>query len=100
MRRIIEEGSWPAAWRIQFLMPLYKRKAVSNPENYQAINLTAQISKAVERYMCPWFRRLLEDCAFGQAQFAYFASDTARDAVLYYVLAKIAEMNRGNKVGM
>ena len=100
IRRIIAEGSWPEAWTIHWLMPLYKRKAVSNPENYRAINLTAQISKAVERFLCPWFGPLLEDRAFGQAQFAYRKRHGARDAVLYYVLSWIAEMNVGNKVGI
>ena len=83
IRRIIAEGSWPSAWRIHWLMPLYKRKAVSNPENYRAINLTAQISKAVERYLCPWFGPLPEDRAFGQAQFAYRKRHEAHYAVLY-----------------
>ena len=73
---------------------------MSNPDNYRAINLTAQISKAVERYLCPWFGPLLEDRAFGQAQFAYRKRHGARDAVLYYVLSWIAEMNVGNKVGI
>ena len=54
-RRIIAEGSWTAALKIHWLMALYKRKAVSNSENDRAINLTAEISKAVERYLCPWF---------------------------------------------
>ena len=71
IRRIIAQCFWPNAWTIHWLFPLYKRKAVSNPENYRAINLTAQISKAVERFLHPFFGKVLEDNAFGQAQFAY-----------------------------
>ena len=48
IRRIISQGMWPTAWITHWLMPLYKRKAVSNPDNYKAINLTAQISEAAE----------------------------------------------------
>ena len=90
IRRIIAEGSWPAARKIHRLMALHKRKAVSHPDNYPAINLTAQISKAVERYLCPWFGQLLENRAFGQAPFAYRKRHGARDVVLYYVLPWIA----------
>ena len=77
-----------------------ERKAVSNPENYRAINLTAQISKAVERYLCRWIGQLLEDRAFGHAQFAYRKRHGARDAVLYYVRTWIATLNVGNEISV
>ena len=66
-------------------MPSYKRKSVSKPNNYRAINLTAQISTAAERYLSPFFVPVLEAQAFGQAQFAYRKRSGARDAVLYHV---------------
>ena len=98
IRRIIAEGFWPTAWIIHWLMPLYKRKSVSDPNNYRAINLTAQISKAVERYLSPFFVPVLEARAFGQSQFAYRKSHGARDAVLFYVLSWIAGLNDGHKI--
>ena len=67
IRRIMAEGFWPTAWTIHWLMPLYKRKSVSDPNNYRAINLTAQISKAVERYLSSFFVPVLEARAFGQS---------------------------------
>ena len=100
IRRIIAHGMWPSAWTVHWLMPLHKRKAVSNPDNYRAINLTAQISKAVERFLRPFFGPQLEDKAFGQAQFAYRKRHGARDAVLYYVLSWIAGLNDGKKIGV
>ena len=100
IRRIIAHGMWPSAWTVHWLMPLHKRNAVSNPDNYRAINLTAQISKAVERYLRPLFGPQLEDKAFGQAQFAYRKRHGARDAVLYYVLSWIAGLNDGKKIGV
>ena len=51
IRRIIALGFVQTARTIHWLMPLYTGKVVSDPENYCAINLTAQISKAVERYL-------------------------------------------------
>ena len=100
IRRIIALSFWPTAWTIHWLMPLYKRKAVSDPENYRAIKLTAQISKAAERYLCPFFGPILEERAFGHAQFAYRKRHGARDAVLYYVLSWIDGLNEGNKIGI
>ena len=82
------------------MLPLYKKKSVSNPENYRAINLTAQVSKAVERFLRPFFGPALEDRAFGHAQFAYRKKHGARDAVLFYVLSWIAGLNEGNKIGI
>ena len=100
IRRIIALGFWPTEWTIHWLMPLFKRKSVSDPKNYRAINLTAQISKAVERYLCPFFAPLLEARAFGHAQFAYRKGHGARDAVLYYVLSWIDGLNDGFKIGI
>ncbi len=100
IRRIIAEGFWPTAWTIHWLVPLHKRKSVSDPLNYRAINLTAQVSKVVERFLCPMFSPALEDRAFGVAQFAYRKKHGARDAVLYYVLSWIAALNDGCKIGV
>ena len=61
---------------------LFKRKLVSDPQNYRAINLTTQVSKVVERVLCPWIAQRLERFAFGDAQFAYGKKCGARDAAL------------------
>ena len=100
IRRIIANGFWPSAWTVHWLMPLHKRKSVADPPNYRAINLTAQISKVVERFLCPTFTPTLDDRAFGVAQFAYRKQHGARDAILYYVLSWIAALNDGCKVGV
>ena len=99
VRRIVVLGLWPSEWLVHWLMPLHKRKAKSCPANYRAINLTAQISKAVERLMTPMLTPSLEP-AFGTAQFAYRKDHGARDAVLYYVLSWIASLNEGDNVGV
>ena len=82
VRRIVLLGCWPSAWVVHWLMPLHKRKAKSDGSNYRAINLTAQISKVLERYLSRMFVPSLEQRAFGAKQFAYRKKHGARDAVL------------------
>ena len=100
IRRIISEGFWPSTWTTHWLVPLYKRKAVWDPGNYRAINLTTQISKAAERFLSPMFVPDLEQRAFGPSQFAYRKFHGARDAILFYVLSWIGGINSGNKIGI
>ena len=100
IRRILALGFWPTAWITHWLMPLFKRKLVSDPQNYRAINLTTQVSKVVERFLNPWVTPRLERFAFGDAQFAYRKHHGARDAVLYYVLSWIGGLNVGSKIGV
>ena len=82
-RQMVAQGIWPTAWTMHWLVPLHKRKAVSDPLNYRAINLTAQVSKVVERLLSSHFTPLLEARAFGATQFAYRKLHGARDAVLF-----------------
>ena len=82
IRRIIDQGFWPTAWTVHWLMALHKRNSVSDPHNYRAINLTAQVSKVVERCLCFFFRPVLENVAFGVAQCACREKHGARDARL------------------
>ena len=82
IRRIIDQGFWPTAWPVHWLMALHKRNSVSDPHSYRAINLTAQVSKVVEWFLYPFFTPVLENVAFGVAQFAYRKKHGARDALL------------------
>ena len=100
VRRIVHFGYWPRAWTVHWLVPLHKRKSKAEAGNYRAINLTAQLSKIVERFLSTFFAPQLESRAFGPAQFAYRKRHGARDAVLLYVLSWIAGMNSGKRIGM
>eukprot|EP00959_Pyramimonas_sp_CCMP1952_P204381 4274275-Pyramimonas_sp.AAC.1 len=44
-RLILRTGVWPLAWREHWVHPLHKRRALSDPDNYRGIQLTAQLSK-------------------------------------------------------
>ena len=55
IRRIVLLCCWPSAWVVHCFMPLHKRQVESDAGNYRAINLTAQISKVVKRYLSRFF---------------------------------------------
>lgn len=47
--RILATGEWPHIWREHWMVPIYKRNAVFQPQNYRAIHMTAVLPKVVER---------------------------------------------------
>ena len=47
----LSSGRWPRAWREHWIVPIYKRKAKHDPDNYRGVHLTAQLSKCVERLL-------------------------------------------------
>ena len=49
VRKMLFDGIWPEIWRFHRIVPLYKRKARSDPGNYRGVHLTTQLSKVVER---------------------------------------------------
>ena len=49
VRKLLHYGHWPTSWRLHWVLPLHKRKAVWNPQNYRGVHLTAVLSKVVER---------------------------------------------------
>ena len=100
-RCIVNCGRWPAIWTVHWICALYKRHAMSNPENYRGLQLTAQISKAMERYLASLFLpQLISVGAFGANQFAYRPGHGARDAILFLVLSWILLIATGHRVGV
>ena len=86
-RIIIREGVWPDAWRLHWLIPLFKRKARSDPANYRGIHLTSQLSKVVERILGSLIFPSLEDAgAYGENQFAYRKGKGYRDVLAWNTL--------------
>eukprot|EP00959_Pyramimonas_sp_CCMP1952_P027208 571690-Pyramimonas_sp.AAC.1 len=47
-RLVLRTGAW-LVWREHWVRPLRERRALSGPDNYKGIQLTAQLSKVVER---------------------------------------------------
>ena len=100
-RLIVRTGAWPRFWCTHWICPLYKSKAASDAKNYRGIQLTAQLSKAMERYIGRLFVPFLETTiAFGENQFAYTSGRGARDALLLMVLSWLEAMVLDMKVGL
>ena len=87
-RQIIAQSRWPELWCRHWIHPLHKRKAVTDADNYRGLQLTAQLSKVIERLVGQLFIPRLERVgAYGPNQFAYRKERGARDAVLFFVLS-------------
>ena len=70
---ILKFGEWPTIWREHWIVLLYKRKSVYDPNNYICIHLTSQISKVAERVIAALFvPQLICSGAFGRNQFEYY----------------------------
>ena len=48
-RRILLTGKWPCIWKNHWICPLHKRKSRSSVSNHRGLQLTSQLSKAMER---------------------------------------------------
>ena len=81
-RCILEHGCWPCSWRTHWVLPLFKKRAKSDPGNYRGIHLTPQISKVMERLLGTLFLPYLEATgAYGPNQFAYRKKRSFMDAL-------------------
>ena len=97
---IVAESRWPSLWLVHWMVPLWKKKSVYDALNYRGIHLTAQLSKAMERFLEPMFSPHIErTLAFGPNQFAYTRRRGARDALAVMVLTWLRGFNEGMKFG-
>ena len=100
-RAILRSGQWPAPWKVHWVMPLYKRNAVHDANNYRGIHLTSQLSKVVERLLGRFFLPALDSANhFGPNQFAYRPKRGCRDALALNLLNWIWLIHKGYKVGL
>ena len=85
-RLIISIGEWPDLWTEHWICPIFKKKFRFLAANYRGIQLTAQLSKAAERFIGDLFLPyLVEINAYGVNQFAYSPGRGARDLVLILI---------------
>ena len=100
-RKIVEQSRWPECWCEHWICPLHKKRTVVDPDNYRGIQLTAQLSKAVERFVGELFVPRLEQVgAFGPFQFAYRKGHGARDAILYFTLSWLSSFALGFRIAL
>ena len=101
IRRMLQDGRWPQCWRFHSIVPLYKKKAKSDPLNYRGVHLTSQISKVVERVIGKLFLpKLQADGVYGDKQFAYSTGRGHQDALALSVLSWLLSLERGNMVAL
>ena len=100
-RRIVQTGKWPSSWKVHWICPLHKRKSRASAANYRGLQLTSQLSKAMERLLGIHFLPQLSfSGSYGSNQFAYRRFHGARDAILYVVLSWLLALAMGKKVGV
>eukprot|EP00969_Alexandrium_andersonii_P242509 10710978-Alexandrium_andersonii.AAC.1 len=88
-------------WCAHWICPVHKRKSVHDPANYRGLQLTPQMSKAMERFLAPLFiPRLISLNAFGPAQFAYVPGRGARGAIVLFVVTWLAAFASGRRVAL
>ena len=98
-RRIISAGQWPTSWKTHWVFPLHKKRSRQDPGNYRGIQLTSQLSKAMERLLGHRFLPYLVNTgAYGDTQYAYTPGRGARDAISYFTLSWLRSMSRGSRI--
>ena len=69
---ILQQGVWPEAWMVHWIIPLFKKGDSFQLGNHRKIHLTAQISKAMERFLGSMVTTLTSmPACVGPNQFAY-----------------------------
>ena len=100
-RRIVDTGIWPKIWKTHWVCPLHKKGPRSDAKNYRGLQITSQMSKAMERFLGMHFLNHLSfSGSFGSSQFAYRKFHGARDAVLFVTLTWLLAFALGNKIGV
>ena len=98
---ILQQGVWPEAWMMHWIVPLFKKGASFQAGNYRGIHLTAQISKAMERFLWQIVVTFMSLPAnVGSNQFAYQRARGARDALAYMVLTWLVGFRQGMKFAL
>ena len=98
---MLGEGCWPMCWRVHWIIPIYKRKAVSDPSNYRGVHLTTLLSKVAERIINSLMTPFLQKTgAFGTPQFAFQKGLSANDLIAYLVCYWILCLTNREKIGI
>ena len=101
IRFLLRARRWPDIWRHHRVHPLFKKGAVSKPQNYRGVHLTDVISKIVERtiamFLTPFFERV---GAFGKDQWAFRKKHSCKDLVALLVCRWLWALDNGFKVGI
>jgi hypothetical protein len=98
-RRVFNEG-WPETWRVHWLVPLFKKGSVYDPNKYRGVHLSCIMSKVVERVVGNPLITFLQKKGFGDAQWAFRKNSSARDLVTISVARWVLQICQKRKVGL
>ena len=99
--RTLDEGAWPAVWRVHRICPMHKKGSGFDPDNYRGLHITSHISKVVERMLKLMLAPILHrPIIAGENQFAYLRQRGARDALAYIVLTILHGFASKRKFGI
>eukprot|EP00973_Karenia_brevis_P090707 12403869-Karenia_brevis.AAC.1 len=98
---ILNSGHWPSIWMLHWMLPLHKKRSVSDTKNYRGIHLTSQLSKVVERLVALlWVPTVSRNLGFGPRQFAYMKGRGSRDATALLVCKWMLAFLRKRRVAV
>ena len=100
IRRIFNESTWPAKWRLHHIVPLFKRGSAFLPGQYRGIHLTSILSKVVERVIGNPLTAFLEARGYGDAQWAFRKKSSARDLITICGAMWVLLICQGFKIGL
>ena len=98
-RRIFREG-WPSVWRVHWLIPLFKKGSVYDPNKYRGVHLSCILSKVVERVVGSPLIAFLQARGYGDAQWAFRKLASARDLVTVSVARWVLSICQRKKIGL
>jgi len=99
-RRIFNEGYWPENWRLHWIIPLFKKGNVYDPEKYRGIHLSSILSKTVERVVGNPLITFLQNHVYGDEQWAFRKNCEARDVVTLSLAMWVLQICREFKIGI
>jgi len=101
VRLIATTGEWPDGWRNHWIVPLHKKGAVFDPENYRGVHLTAVVSKVAERALKHTLETfLIKVQAFGKSQWAFQKGKGCNDLLTMLTATWILKFQSKEKVGI
>ena len=80
------------------IVPIYKKGAVHNPENYRGVHLTSIFSKVAEKAIGNPLIHFLQRFGFGSNQWDFKKLSSARDLGLVCISSWILQFCRGRKI--
>ena len=91
----IESGVFPDDLKRAKIVPIYKKKAKTEPGNYQLVSVLSIMSKVMERVICEQLNDFIE-----KHDYHGFRSSYSTDSCLIHLSDHILKQDKGQYTGM